>query len=78
MKIQINLQVEQSTADLLDAAVFIRNLRSPQELLKPLVEGLATELARDPRISEAASLRAQERKETDNVSPLRKSKKRQR
>jgi len=57
MKKQINIQLEQKDFDLLEAAVFLHRLKSPQELIRPLVEALLSELASDPAIARAVAER---------------------
>jgi hypothetical protein len=68
---QVNIRVSKDVVDALDAAVFVRELRSPQELLRPVVEKLGESLAADPKIKAALRLRRDERKkEKNNVHEL--------
>ena len=48
--------------DAIQAAVFVRDLRSPQPLVGPVVEELAAELADDPAVAAAIELRTSNRK----------------
>ena len=57
MKKQLNIQLEQKDFDLLEAAVFLRRLKSPQELIRPLIETLLEELASNPAVAKAVAQR---------------------
>jgi hypothetical protein len=73
MKKQLNIQLEQKDFDLLEAAVFLRRLKTPQELIRPVVDALLDELSSDPAITRAVAQR-QDRppeKETKKVTALR-------
>lgn len=58
---QLNVRVSESVRDTIDAAVFVRDLRGPQELVEPALEQLAGLLRLDPLIQEALRLRARGR-----------------
>jgi hypothetical protein len=65
---QVNLRISASALDVLESAVFVRELRSVQELLQPLVEAQAHSLETDPEIKAAVGLRlASRRKRQGNV-----------
>ena len=66
---QINVRLTQAQEDVIAAAVFVRDLRSPQALLEPLVEQLADELMRDPDVANAVRLRTSRRR-SSVVRPL--------
>lgn len=60
-KRQLNIQLDDETRDVLEAAVFVRDLRSMQELLRPTLEELAAKLSKEQRIQKAVELRSVER-----------------
>lgn len=47
--------------DAIQAAVFVRDLRSPQPLIGPMVEQFAAELVADPAVAAAIELRRSHR-----------------
>ncbi|MEI2702572.1 MAG: hypothetical protein V9E83_09255 [Baekduia sp.] len=61
-RIQVNIRVTQEQHDVLQAAVYVRELKSAQDLLAPEVEHLTAELMKDRRVAEAYRLRAVQRK----------------
>jgi len=63
----VRLTEEQN--DAIQAAVFVRELRSPQVLFEPLLEALATELLADAGVAEAVKLR-RKRRRAGVVQPL--------
>jgi len=65
---QVNVQLSEEARDILEAAAFVRDVRSHQELLRPVIEGFASELANDPAVASALRLRLEERKK--KVSPI--------
>jgi hypothetical protein len=56
-KPQINVRVELATMEILEAAIYARRLRGPQELLGPVLEELASGLAAQPGVEEAIRAR---------------------
>ena len=58
---QLNVQVSSAALDAIQAAVFVRDLRSPQPLIAPVVEKFAAGLAEDPAIAAAIQLRMNQR-----------------
>lgn len=60
-KHQVNIRVSQEQHDVLQAAVYVRDLKSAQDLIAPEVERLATKLMKDQRIAEVHQLRVAER-----------------
>ena len=70
-KTQLNVRLTPHVQDVLDAAVFVRGLRSPQPLLEPLLDRLVAELLEDERVSAALRLREQHRGDgVENVAKL--------
>ena len=70
---QINVRVEPGTMEILEAAIYARRLRGPQELLQPVLEEFASRLAGQPGVQ--AAIRA--RQEVDahmsgKLKPLRR------
>jgi hypothetical protein len=55
---QFNVRVTYEAADLIEAAVYVRRLRSPQGLLAPVLEEFAASLADDDAIATAMQSRA--------------------
>jgi hypothetical protein len=71
---QLNVRLSREAADALEAAVFVRSLRSAQDLVGPAVEELAASLAQDPDIAAAIALRLRHRRqEQSNVTAMRPS-----
>lgn len=75
---QINVRISEEAHRALVAAVFVRDLRSPQEILGPAVEEVARELMQDKAIAQAVNLRASHMEEeflrrssAENVAPPR-------
>jgi hypothetical protein len=66
---QLNIRLTKEQDDVIAAAVFVRELRSPQTLLEPLLEKLTNDLLSDPEISQAVRLRS-DRRRSDVVRPL--------
>jgi hypothetical protein len=58
---QLNIRVPDAVRDTLDAAVFVRDLRGPQELVEAALEEVAAELRRDPLVRDALALRSKSR-----------------
>jgi hypothetical protein len=59
----VNVRVSQTVADVLEAAVYVREFRGMQELVAPELERFATALRDDPKVVavvEARELRRQE------------------
>jgi hypothetical protein len=54
---QVNLRVDQTTMDILDAVIFVDRLRGVQELLLPAIEELAAKAKKRPEISAAVQAR---------------------
>jgi DNA-binding ferritin-like protein (Dps family) len=54
---QINLRFPTEVVDVLEAAVFVRDLRGPQELLGPVVTEHAAKLLEDEAVQAAVSAR---------------------
>ena len=54
---QINFRVEPATMEVLEAAIYARRLRGPQELLGPLIEKFAQQLATEPGVTTAMRAR---------------------
>jgi hypothetical protein len=68
---QLNLRVSREAADLFQAAVFVRDLKSVQELLRPVLEAHADALRTDDSVTAAVALREQNRAgERQNVREL--------
>jgi hypothetical protein len=65
---QLNVRISEHTFEAITAAVYVRKLRSPQQLLGPLVEEFAAELLDDPAVADAMRLRDQE--PASNVAKL--------
>ncbi len=57
---QLNLRLTDEQLLVLEAAVFVRGLRSAQDLVMPIVNELVETLETDPKIKQAAALRDQE------------------
>lgn len=73
---QLNVKLSREAADALEAAVFVRSLRSAQDLVGPAVEELAASLAQDADIAAAIELRMRRRvRDQANVTAIRKSSK---
>jgi hypothetical protein len=72
MSTQVNIKLTVEQMDLLEAAVFLRRLKSSQDLIRPLVLDLLAELAENPAIIAAVAQRAKPvTDETDEkVTPL--------
>ncbi len=70
---QLNVRLTREAADALDAAVFVRELRSPHELVAPAIEELARELLEDADVADAVAIRGR-RRAPDNVAPIGKRK----
>lgn len=70
---QLNVRLTEAQRDAIQAAVFVRDLRSPQPLLDPLLEQLAAALMDDPVVAAAVALR-KNAKSAAVVRPLPKSK----
>jgi hypothetical protein len=68
---QLNVRLSSGAADALDAAVFVRSLKSPHDLVAPAIEKLATELLKDPDVAAAVELRRR-RESPLNVAPMPK------
>jgi hypothetical protein len=66
---QLNVRLSDAAADAFDAAVFVRSLRSAQELAGPALEELAEQLMTDPAVADAVALRRKTRR--SNVTPMR-------
>lgn len=58
MREQINLRLESDTVELLEAAIYLRRHRGMQELLAPVIEEFAQQLAADEAVRRAVELRA--------------------
>ncbi len=67
---QLNVRLSRESLDALEAAVFVRSLRSAQEILGPVVEQLAQELMADEDVAAAVKLRAG-RESPSNVMSMR-------
>ncbi len=71
---QLNIKLSREAADALEAAVFVRSLRSAQDLVGPAVEELAASLAKDSEIAAAIVLRSRYRgRDKSNVRTIRPS-----
>jgi hypothetical protein len=70
---QLNVRLPTEALDALEAAVFVRSLRSAQELVGPVVEQLATRLMADEDIAAAVKLRTGRRGQS-NVTAMRPAK----
>lgn len=70
---QLNIRLSKEALDALEAAVFVRSLRSPQELVGPAVEQLAQRLLADEDVAAAVKLRAG-RRGLSNVTSMRPAK----
>lgn len=71
--LQFNVRVSKEAHDAIEAAVFVRELRSAQPLLGPAVERLASDLAKDPAVKTAVKLRRSTQTDAPpRVTPLRK------
>ena len=57
---------------MLEAAVFVRRLRSPQELVMPVIDDLVRELQAEPAVAQALSIRPRAEDDTADVVPIRK------
>lgn len=58
---QINLRVTPEVEEVLEAAVFVHNSRSIQQLLTPVVLELATRLSKEEAVQAAISARQRQR-----------------
>lgn len=67
---QLNVRLSSEALGALEAAVFVRSLRSAQELVGPVVEQLAQELMADEDVAAAVKLRAG-RQGPSNVMSMR-------
>lgn len=70
---QLNVRLSSEAVDALEAAVFVRSLRSAQELVGPVVEQLAQQLLADEDVAAAVKLRA-DRRGPSNVTSMRPAK----
>jgi hypothetical protein len=70
---QLNVRLSSAALDALEAAVFVRSLRSAQELVGPVVEHLAQQLLADEDVAAAVKLRAG-RRGPSNVTSMRPAK----
>lgn len=70
---QLNVRLPREVLDALEAAVFVRSLRSAQELVGPVVEQLAKQLLAEEDIAAAVKLRAGRRGQS-NVTAMRVAK----
>jgi hypothetical protein len=70
---QLNVRLSSEAVDALEAAVFVRSLRSAQELVGPVVEHLAQQLLADEDVAAAVKLRAG-RQGPSNVTSMRPAK----
>lgn len=70
---QLNVRLSSEAVDALEAAVFVRSLRSAQELVGPVVEQLAEQLLADEDVAAAVKLRA-DRRGPSNVTSMRPAK----
>ena len=61
-KHQVNIRVTQEQHDVLQAAVFVKGLKSAQDIIGPEVERLVEGLTSDQRVSDALRARRAERK----------------
>ena len=65
---QVNVRVSQETLDVLEATTFVRRLRSPQELVGPVIDALARRLRESPEVE--AALRARVARDAE-IAPAR-------
>jgi hypothetical protein len=70
---QLNVRLPREALDALEAAVFVRSLRSAQELVGPVVEQLAQQLLAEEDVAAAVRLRAGCRGQS-NVTAMRVAK----
>jgi hypothetical protein len=70
---QLNVRLPREALDALEAAVFVRELRSAQELVGPVVEQLAQQLLAEEDVAAAVKLRASRRGQS-NVTAMRPAK----
>lgn len=70
---QLNVRLSREALDALEAAVFVRSLRSAQELVGPVVEHLAQQLLADEDVAVAVKLR-EGRRGPSNVTSMRSAK----
>ncbi len=70
---QINIRVSQEAFDAFDAVVFLQELRSVQEILGPVLEAHARELAERPDVRGLIAMREahRETRRPANVTDLR-------
>lgn len=54
---QLNIRLTTQQQDVIHAAVFVRELRSPQALFDPLLEEMTDRLLTDAEVASAVSLR---------------------
>lgn len=59
MREQINLRLESNTVEVLEAAIYLRRHRGMQELLGPVIEEFAQQLADDETVRRAMQLRGE-------------------
>jgi Holliday junction resolvasome RuvABC endonuclease subunit len=70
---QLNIRLSRQAADALEAAVFVRGARSAQEIVGPVVEEMAANLARDPDVADALAVRVRHRRRAQsNITPMAK------
>jgi hypothetical protein len=70
---QLNVRLSREALNALEAAVFVRSLRSSQELVGPVVEQMAQQLLADEDVAAAVKLRAG-RRGPSNVTSMRPAK----
>jgi hypothetical protein len=70
---QLNVRLSREALDALEAAVFVRSLRSAQELIGPVVEDFAQQLMADDDVVSAIKLR-EGRRGLTNVTSMRPTK----
>jgi hypothetical protein len=70
---QLNVRLSTDALDALEAAVFVRSLRSAQELVGPVIEQLAKQLLADEDVAAAVMLRTH-RRGPSNVTSMRSTK----
>lgn len=61
-KRQVNIRLSEEQHDVLQAAVFVKGLKSAQDIIGPEVERVVKDLTSDQRISDAVKARRAERK----------------
>lgn len=76
---QINVRVKSESYDALEAAAYVRRIRSLQELLNPFIEELASKLAKEPEVQVAIRARKEYvARESGSLSHMRRQTKRKR